>query len=51
MEQVGGERTDPLVLGYFLISQDARRALNGLQRDCRDLTVQPLAEPVGGRTQ
>lgn len=38
------------LLGYFLVAQDARRALNGLHRHCRDLTVQPLAEPVDGRS-
>ena len=39
-----------MLLGYFIAAQDARRALNGLQRHCRDLTVHPLAEPVGGRS-
>jgi len=38
------------VLGHFFVAEDARRALNGLQRRCRDLTVQPLAEAVGGRS-
>lgn len=41
--------SEPVVLGYFFLAQDARRALNGLQRLCRDLAVQPLPEPVGGR--
>jgi len=50
LEPVGTQRTDPVVLGYFLVAQDARRALNGLQRHCRHLTVQPLTEPVGGRS-
>ena len=47
---VGTAGTDPVVLGYFLVAQDTRRALNGLQTHCQDLTVQPLVGPVGGRS-
>lgn len=38
------------MLGYFLVAQDARRALNGLQRHCDDLMVLRMAEPVAGRS-
>ena len=38
------------VLGYFLVAQDARRALNGLQRHCGDLMVLRMAEPLAGRS-
>ena len=49
-EPVGTQRTAPVVLGHFLNAEDSRRALNGLQKHCRDLTVRPLAEPVDGRS-
>lgn len=41
---------DPVALGYFLNAEDARRALNGLQIHYRDLSVQPVPVPVGGRS-
>jgi hypothetical protein len=31
-------------------AHDTRRALSGLRRHCRDLTAEPLSEPVGGRS-
>jgi len=44
-------RTEPTWwLAAFFVAQDARRALNGLQKHFRDLRVQPLSEPVGGRS-
>lgn len=50
VDPVETQRTDPVALGYFFVSQDARRALNGLKSHSRDLTVQPLVEPFGGRS-
>jgi hypothetical protein len=38
------------VLGHFCVAQDARRALNGLKGQCGDMSVQPLPEPVDGRS-
>jgi hypothetical protein len=41
--------SDP-VLVHFFNAQDARRALNGLKGQCRDLRVQPMPEPLNGRS-
>lgn len=42
--------TGGVMLASFATAQDARRALNALQRHCGDLRVRPLPETSTGRT-